>query len=98
MFINRLYFNKGGDTMRFEFNEDEIKEELNRVYIEEDDVLLIGEFIEGEGKDYVLTGSAVIDGETYHDFETEFELVEEINPQSAGDIMKAEWDWCDYIC
>lgn len=84
--------------MRFEFNEDEIKDELNRVYIEEDDVLLIGEFIEGEGKNYVLTGSAVIDGETYHDFETEFELTEEINPQSAGDIMKAEWDWCDYIC
>ena len=84
--------------MRFEFNEDEIKDELNRVYIEEDDVLLIGEFIEGEGKSYVLTGSAVIDGETYHDYATEFELTEEINPQSIGGMIKAEWEWCDYIC
>ena len=58
--------------MRINFTEEEIKNEANKVYIEDDDVLIEGEFIEGEGRHFVITGKAVIEGETYHDFETEF--------------------------
>ena len=69
--------------MRINFTEEEIKNEANKVYIEDDDVLIEGEFIEGE---------------TYHDFETEFELSQEPSSMLAGDILKADWEWYDYVC
>ena len=84
--------------MRFDFTDEDIKNELNKVYIEDDDVLLTGEYIEGEGKKYVLTGSALIEGETYHGFETEFELEDEIENPTAASLMSADWKWYDYIC
>jgi len=84
--------------MRFEFSEEDIKNEINKIYIEDDDVLLTGEFIEGDGKYFVLTGTALIEGEIYHEFETEFELEEEIIDPTAAEIMAAEWSWYDYIC
>ena len=84
--------------MRINFTEEEIKNEANKVYIEDDDVLIEGEFIEGEGRHFVITGKAVIEGETYHDFETEFELSQEPPSILAGDILKADWEWYDYVC
>ncbi len=84
--------------MRFDFTQEDIEREANKVYIQDDDVLLTGEFIEGEGTHYVLTGSALIEGETYHGFETEFELEEEIENPTAAYLMSAEWKWYDYIC
>jgi hypothetical protein len=89
---------KGEDDMRYDFTENDIKNESNKLYFEEDDVMLDGEFIEGDGKHFVLTGSAVIDGEKYHDFETEFEIADGQKHDTAYDIMNAEWLWYDYKC
>jgi hypothetical protein len=89
---------KGGNCMRYEFTENDIKNEINKLYLEEDDVSLEGKFIEGDGKHFTLTGSAVIDGEKYNDFETDFELAEGRNYNTAKDIMNADWLWYDYKC
>ena len=58
--------------MKEYFTQQQIDQELHKIYIEEDDLLLEGEFIEGEGKHYVITGIATIEQERYHDFEIEF--------------------------
>lgn len=84
--------------MKIDFTQFEIDKEINKFIIEDDDLLFIGEYIEGEGKIFVLTGSAVIEEETYHDFKIEVELKEEVlNPTCEG-IMSAEWEWYDYLC
>ena len=84
--------------MKEYFTEEQKELEINKVMIEEDNVLIMGESIEGGGKSYVLTGSAVIDGETYHDFQVEFELIKEPEEETAEAIMMQEWDWYDYLC
>lgn len=71
---------------------------LNMVFIEEDDVTLTCEYIEGEGKNYIITGTAIIDGEAYHDFKVEFELIEEPEEENIDCIMEIEWDWYDFLC
>lgn len=84
--------------MKEYFTQEQKQSEINKLIIEEDNVLMMGEYIEGEGKNYVLTGSAVIDGETYHDFQVEFELVEAPKEETAEAVMTMEWDWYDYLC
>ncbi|MDD3570048.1 MAG: hypothetical protein PHY44_02980 [Lachnospiraceae bacterium] len=84
--------------MKEYFTQEQKEREINKVMIEDDNVLLMGEYIEGEGKSYVLTGSAVIDGETYHDFQVEFELLNEPEEKTAESVMSQEWDWYDYLC
>jgi hypothetical protein len=84
--------------MRYDFTEDDLKEEVNKIYIEDDDVLLECEFITGEGKNYILTGQAVIEGERYHDFQIEVELSEEPEEKSARSIIERDWEWYDYLC
>lgn len=84
--------------MKEYFTQEHIDKELDKVLIEEEDVLLTCEYIEGEGKNYVLTGKALIDGEVYHDFKVEFELVEEPEDETINSIMCVEWDWYDYLC
>lgn len=84
--------------MKFFFTEEDIKNEVNKIYIEEDDVLLEGEYIEGEGIDYVLTGSAIIEGEKYNEFQVQFALLEEPEEETAKAIIEKEWDWYDFLC
>ena len=36
--------------MRLTFSEEQIKQEKNKIYLEEDELLLEGEYLEGEGK------------------------------------------------
>ena len=84
--------------MKEYFTEDQKEREINKVIIEDDNVFIIGECIEGEGKSFVLTGSAVIDGETYQEFQVEFELVNEPEEETAEAVMSQEWDWYDYLC
>ncbi|MEA5084027.1 MAG: hypothetical protein VB018_07695 [Lachnospiraceae bacterium] len=84
--------------MKEYFTQDQKEREINKVMIEDDNVLIMGEYIEGEGKSYVITGSAVIDGETYHDFQVEFELLNEPEEKTAEAVMSQEWDWYDYLC
>ena len=48
--------------MRLTFSEEQIKQEKNKIYLEEDELLLEGEYLEGEGKRYVISGIATIEG------------------------------------
>ena len=84
--------------MMIKFTEEQKAKGINVFEIGEDELLFEGEYIEGEGKSYVITGIATIEGERYHEFQIEFELLEEPKSESAEDIMGAEWDWYDYIC
>ena len=84
--------------MKLTFTEDQIKNELNKFYLEEDDLMMEGEYITGEGKNYVISGVATIEGERYHEFEIEFELLEEPAEETIEAIMAAEWDWYDFLC
>ena len=85
-------------TMKLTFTEEHIKSELNKFYLEEDDLMMEGEYITGEGKNYVISGVATIEGERYHEFEIEFELLEEPAEETIEAIMAAEWDWYDFLC
>ncbi len=71
---------------------------MNKIYIEEDDLLLEGEFLEGEGKNFVMNGIATIEGERYHDFEIEFELTDVPEEETIESIIEKEWAWYDYLC
>lgn len=84
--------------MKLTFTEEQIKSELNKFYLEEDDLMMEGEYITGEGKNYVISGIATIEGERYHEFEIEFELLEEPAEETIEAIMAAEWDWYDFLC
>ena len=54
--------------MKLTFTEEQIKNELNKFYLEEDDLMMEGEYITGEGKNYIISGVATIEGERYHEF------------------------------
>ena len=84
--------------MKLTFTEEQIKNELNKFYLEEDDLMMEGEYITGEGKNYVISGVATIEGERYHEFEIEFELLEEPSEETVEAIMAVEWDWYDFLC
>jgi len=84
--------------MKLTFKEEQIKNELNKFYLEEDDLMMEGEYITGEGKNYIISGVATIEGERYHEFEIEFELLEEPAEQTIEAIMAVEWDWYDFLC
>lgn len=84
--------------MKLTFTEEQIKNELNKFYLEEDDLMMEGEYVTGEGKNYVISGIATIEGERYHEFEIEFELVEEPAEETLEAIMAVEWDWYDFLC
>lgn len=84
--------------MKLTFTEEQIRNELNKFYLEEDDLMMEGEYITGEGKNYIISGVATIEGERYHEFEIEFELLEEPAEQTIEAIMAVEWDWYDFLC
>ena len=84
--------------MKLTFTEEQIQNELNKFYLEEDDLMMEGEYITGEGKNYIISGVATIEGERYHEFEIEFELLEEPAEETIEAIMAAEWDWYDFLC
>ncbi len=84
--------------MKLVFTEEQIKDEVNKIYLEEDDLLMEGEYVEGEGRHYVISGVATIEGERYHAFEIEFELVEEPADGTLETIMETDWEWYDFLC
>ena len=89
---------KGWEEMKLVFTEEQIAKELNKFYLEEDELLLEGEFITGEGKNYIISGVATIEGERYHEFEIAFALLNEPAEQTVEAIMAEEWDWYDFLC
>ena len=80
------------------FTQQQIEKEFNKIYIEEDDLVLEGEFIQGEGTHYIITGIAIIEKERYHDFKIEFNLVELPKEEKISFIMDIDWEWYDYLC
>lgn len=82
--------------MKLFFQEEDIKQGLNRVEIPDEELVLEGEFIEGENKQYKITGVATIEGERYHQFEVVFSLLEEPAEMTIAAIMSADWDWYDF--
>ena len=80
--------------MKLYFTEEQKQQELHKVYLEEDDLLLEVESVEGEGRGYLLVGIATIEGERYHDFEVQIELAEDAEEIAA--IMNAEWEAYDF--
>lgn len=87
--------------MKIYFTEEDKKEEFNKIELEGEDVILIGEYIEpveNEENTYTIVGDAVIEGELYHEFVTVFSLLDEPEEMSARAIARAEWDRFDYVC
>ena len=84
--------------MKLTFTEEQIANELHKIYLEEDDLLLEGEFVTGAGKNYVITGVATIEGERYRNFEIEFELTETPAAETLEEIMQTDWEWYDFLC
>ncbi|MDR2903605.1 MAG: hypothetical protein LBU77_03765 [Clostridiales bacterium] len=81
--------------MKLFFTEEQKANEENKAEI--DDVLFRADFIEGQEKNWILTGSAVVDGETYTNFTVEIETAELPAGESAAEIMAAEWEWYDFL-
>lgn len=98
LYIGDMFKREGILFMKEYFTEEQKQRGINKVMIEDDNVLIIGDFIEGEGKNFVLAGSAVIDDETYHEFQVEVELANEPEEETAEAVMSQEWDWYDYLC
>ena len=87
--------------MKYVFTEQDKHDEVNKIELEGEDVMLIGEYIEdveNEENTYTITGDAVIEGELYHEFVTIFGTVEPVEEPTARAIAMAEWDWFDYVC
>ena len=87
--------------MKYVFTEQDKQDEVNKIELEGEDVMLIGEYIEdveNEENNYTITGDAVIEGELYHEFVTIFGTVEPVEEPTARAIAMAEWDWFDYVC
>ena len=79
--------------MKIYFTEEDKKEEFNKIELEGEDVILIGEYIdpvENEENTYTIVGDAVIEGELYHEFVTVFSLLDEPEEMSARAIARAE--------
>ena len=83
--------------MRIYFTDEQKKNNINIIDLEDDNVIIRGEYIEGEGKNYIINGTAIIDNEKYNNFEIEFELTNEVYDNDLEKILKSEWEWYDYI-
>ncbi len=82
--------------MKFEFNEEQKEKELHIVHLEEDDVVLEGEYIVKEDDNYAIFGVATIDSERFPNFKVVFALEEEIENETIELLMTTEWEWYDF--
>lgn len=81
--------------MKIFFSEEDKSNEANKIHLE--DILFIGDYIEGENLTYKMVGKAIIDEETYNNFIVEFTLKEEPKNLSISNIMDVEWLYYNYI-
>lgn len=89
---------KAGNGLKYVFTDEDKAKEINVIFIEDDNVLLKGDFITKEHDGFIINGTATIDDEVYHDFEIFFALVEDLPLDDIEAVMKADWDWYDYVC
>ena len=87
----------GGVFVEHIFTPEEKEREIQKIYLEEDELLMEGESLRGEKGHYILQGTATIEGERYHDFEIEFQLEEEPASEEPEAILNASWDWYDFV-
>ncbi len=84
--------------MRYETTENEKENELNKIWLEEDEIELQINFIDKKEDVYLLNTRAIIDGEAYNNFEVEVKLLNESDVLTCvGDILNFEWDWYDLV-
>ncbi len=81
--------------MRIQFTEEQKQRDLNKIEVE--DVLFTADFIEGEGRNWVMTGTAIVEGEVYDGFCIEFETIEVPCDNDIETIMSLEWDTYDFV-
>ena len=81
--------------MKLIFTQEQIEKELNKVHLEEDNVVMEGEYVIKEEENYAIIGVATIDGERFQQFKVTFELVETVE-ETIENIMNTEWDWYDF--
>lgn len=81
--------------MKIYFSEEDKIKELNKIQLE--DMLFIGDYIEGQDVTYKIVGKAVIDNEIYHNFVVQATLKEEPGNISIKNILGVEWTSYDYI-
>ncbi len=81
--------------MKLYFTQEQKVQELNKIYLEEDDLLFEAEYVEGEGRNFLISGVATIEGERYHEFEIIFELTEDATEDPTS-IINTEWEWYEF--
>lgn len=82
--------------MRLIFTEKEMQNDLHKINLEDDNVDMVCEYLEKEGEEYALYGSAIIDEEVYNEFKIVFALLEPVEDETLENIMNSEWDWYDF--
>ncbi len=83
--------------MEFLFTEEQKKKGYHEIELEEEQVFLEGEKLEGENGHYILTGVATIDGERYHDFQIEFQTQNLPHSETIEEILDCDWEWYDFV-
>lgn len=81
--------------MKLYFTDEQKKLEINKVEVE--DIVFSAEYIEGEDKNWIMTGTAIVDGEVYNEFTIEFETIDSPTSTDLEQIMKTEWEWYDFL-
>ncbi len=81
--------------MRYETTNEEKEKELNKVFLEEDEMELQINFIDKLDDIYLLNTRAIIEGEAYNNFEVEVQLVNNEEIACVADILEFEWEWYD---
>lgn len=81
--------------MRLEFTQEERDKKINEIFFEEDDVLLVTEYIEGDGTEFQAVGTAIINEERYTDFVVQIAL-SKAGVSTVADVLEAEWEWYDF--
>ena len=76
--------------MKLYFTQQQKENDLNKLEIE--DVLFSADYIEGVRNDFRIVGSAVIEGETYPDFEISFTTIHPVTCENPAEILGYEWD------
>lgn len=92
--------------MKVYFDETQKEKEINKIYLEDDDVNMSCDYLEIEDDNtFALWGSAVIENEVYNEFKLVFQLLEnddtlfnknDFTQEKLEKIMSIEWDWYDF--
>lgn len=84
--------------MRLDATENEVKDEKNKIWLEEDDMELQVNFLEKKESYYLLNCRAIVEGEAYNNFEVEVELIDnDVDVTSIAQFLELEWECYDFV-